>query len=84
MSKIVGYFKNSFTDRETGRVVDYAKVFISDPITKGGSGQQVIAYKASVDAVKDLAPSCIGRDVTVYFDKYNRVQLVQFDDDKKF
>lgn len=80
MSKLAGYFKGSFTDRETGRVVDYAKVYIADAITKGGAGLQVVAYKAAVDALKDLTPACINRDVTVYFDKYNRVQLVKFED----
>ena len=79
MSKLVGYYKNQFTDSASGRVVDYAKVFVAEDIKKGGAGQNVANYKATVGAIEPLTPKDIGRECVVYFDQYKRAQLVSFD-----
>lgn len=79
MSKLVGYFKNQFTDKNDGRVIDYAKIFISEDIKKNGAGINVVNYKAAVQVIDMLKPDCLGRECSVYFDKYNRVQLIQFE-----
>lgn len=79
MSKLIGYFKNQFTDSASGRVVDYAKLFVADDITKGGAGQNVACYKATVNAIAPLTPKDIGRDCVVYFDQYKRAQMVSFE-----
>ena len=80
MSKLVGYVKSQFKDKATGRVIDYAKVFVGDPIVEGGAGMNVFGHKAQVDVVEKLKPEFIGKEVTVYFDKYQRVQFVGLSD----
>ena len=41
----------------------------------------VTAYKSTVQVVDSLKPDIIGADVNLFFDRYNRVQLVQVNDE---
>lgn len=75
--KLVGFMKNSFTDKSTGRVVEYAKIWAGDEIVRNGSGLNVSSFKSTVQVVDGLTPDLIGADVCLFFDKYNRVQLVE-------
>lgn len=81
MSKILGYMKNTFTDKSTNRTVEYARIYAGEKITKGGAGVSVTAYKSTVQVVDSLKPDIIGADVNLFFDRYNRVQLVQINDE---
>ena len=81
MSKLLGYMKNTFTDKSTNRTVEYARIYAGEEITKGGAGVFVTAYKSTVQVVDQLKPDIIGADVNLFFDRYNRVQLVQVNDE---
>lgn len=76
MSKLIGYFKNSF--EQNGKVIEYAKVLVGDPIQKDGAGVNVVAHKAALEVIDTLKPELIGKECTCYFDQYKRVMLVQF------
>lgn len=84
MSKLIGFFTGSFTDQKTGQIIDYAKVYVSDPIEKGGFGEQTVAYKARPAALAGLTQASIGKSVNVLFDQYQKVCMVQIADSKKF
>ena len=78
MSKLIGYYKNVFNNPQ-GQEIEYAKVYVSDPVKKNGAGEIATSYKATVQAVNALKPDQIGRECVCYFDQYKRVQFVSFE-----
>lgn len=74
--KLVGYFKNSFTDEKTGKIIEFCKLWASSP-REGVIGERTYEYKVAVPAYEELCTIKVGSKFIPLFDPYGRVVAFQ-------
>lgn len=71
----VGHMKGSFKDKNTGKEINYAKLYVTYP-HDGVIGLKAEELKCDFNLVPELEKLKVGSKVEVYFDRYQRVQKI--------
>ncbi len=78
--KYVGFMKSSFKDRNSGREVEFAKIYVTYE-KAGVVGQKAEELKCSVALVPDLEKLELGTEIELMYDRYGRAQNVVVEGD---
>lgn len=69
--KYIGHMKGTFNDRNTGKEINFAKLYVTYP-QDGVVGLKCEEIKADCSLVPELAKLAPGTEIDVYYDKYKR------------
>lgn len=73
--KYVGHMKGSFKDRQTGREVNFLKLYVVYP-REGVVGMKAEELKVDYRLAPDLDKLQPDQEIDVYFDRYQRVNYI--------
>lgn len=75
--KLLGHVLIDFTPEGQDKAIKFGKLFLGDPIKENGAGVRVEVSKCTPEFYNNKVKNVpINSDVEVYYDKYQRVSML--------